>query len=142
VDRLYLQMAIWTALASLLSLCGLMHGSQLGWYTAKDDIGWQFAAGYGFVALSALVLWVLQIRGVMEKPFGDEEEEEDVKVAYRSSLYDPRHQKKRGESRVRSSSMTILESGSPGRDRLSGRIDNLEVDPMWPTDDRSHRLTF
>jgi len=100
IDRLYLQMAFWTALAALLSLVGLVHNDKMGWYTASHDKGWRFAVGYGSIALSALAFKLLQMRGILDSPYTDDVEEEDldVKVAYRSSLYDPKYQTVRDQS--------------------------------------------
>jgi len=139
-DRLYLQMALWTGLAALLSLIGLMHNERMGWYTASSDTGWRFAAGYGIVCASAFLMWLMQTQGLVEAPFIEVSEEEKVTVAYRSSMYDPKHKRVRhsfisDNSRLRSASMTLLDP--------SGADNDVHViDPMWPTDNNAGRITL
>jgi len=150
IDRLYLQMAMWTSAASLLSLCGLMHAEKMGWYTAAGDSGWRFAAGYGLVACSALVLHALQsLEWGVEPPVIDEPEEiEAVKVAYRSSLYDPRHQKQRTSfvAQTRSRAASASQLGLPTTDMRSGMKAGLSggisIHPKWPADNADGRLTL
>ena len=60
VDRHFEKAALTSFVASVLSVTGLIHSSEIQLLVQKDSLGWRFALAYGISALFFLVLWVGQ----------------------------------------------------------------------------------
>ncbi|KAL1514841.1 hypothetical protein AB1Y20_003926 [Prymnesium parvum] len=78
IDRCFSHAALWAAVASLLSLFGLMHGDQIKLLVGPSDLGWRFAVGYAFATAFFGVMWLLQRLRYVHGPHLELKEEETL----------------------------------------------------------------
>uniref|UniRef100_A0A6U0VLX7 Uncharacterized protein n=1 Tax=Pinguiococcus pyrenoidosus TaxID=172671 RepID=A0A6U0VLX7_9STRA len=60
VDRKFMHCVTWSLFAAVLSLFGIIHSSEIGFYVRPEDQGWRFTVGYVLSAALFFILRVLQ----------------------------------------------------------------------------------
>jgi AGZA family xanthine/uracil permease-like MFS transporter len=75
IDRKFLKAAVWSVLAGLFSLFGLINANSVGLLIKKTDDGWRFTVAYGMLVVLFLVLEVVQRKHWIK---GQEEEPDDL----------------------------------------------------------------